>query len=127
MLGKETGTRSLIRTATGPDGMTRIVPLSEIYEEAQVASRAAWPGRVIDLFLGTWTPEALRAASAEATDTVSLRRRQCDADFYLGLLRLKTAPAEARTLLQAAADNCPPDALEGIAAKFELRRASGLQ
>src|ERR1044072_7747765 len=102
--------------------MMRIVPLSEIYEEAQNASRAVWPGRVIDLFLGTWTPEKLRAAAADTTDKTSLRRGQCDADFYLGLFRLKTAPAEARTLLQAAADNCPPDALEGVAAKFELRR-----
>ena len=124
-LGAETWTGAPIRLGTGPDGMMRIA--HKLSEEAQDASRAAWPGRVIDLFLGTWTPEALRAASAEATDKIASRRLQCDADFYLGLFRLKTAPAEARTLLQAAADNCPPDALEGVAAKFELRRASGLQ
>ena len=105
---------------TGPDGMMRVV--TKVSEEAQDASRAAWPGRVIDLFLGTWTPEALRKAGAEVTDQTSLRRRRCDVDFYLGLFRLKTAAAEARMLLQAAADNCPPDAIEGAAAKFELGR-----
>ena len=103
-----------------PDGRPGI--LHGLTPEAQDASRALWPGRTIDLALGTWTPDALRAEVAKAPNKISLRRRQCDADFYIGLFRLKAAPAEARALLQAAADNCPPDALEGVAAKLELGR-----
>jgi tetratricopeptide (TPR) repeat protein len=118
-LGKETWGTGL-RMITAPDGKTRLV--HGLTPEAQDASRVPWPGRTIDLFLGTWTPEALRAEVVKATDKTSQRRRQCDADLYIGLFRLKSAPAEARTLLQAAADNCPPDALEGVAARLELGR-----
>jgi|GEM_PF-6148254 len=96
--------------------------LDIVSKEAVIKSRASWPGRVIDMFLGTWTPEALRAAAEESTDPVIRRRRTCDVDFYTGLFRLKTASSEARALLGRAAENCPPGALAGVAAKFELGR-----
>jgi tetratricopeptide (TPR) repeat protein len=96
--------------------------LGIVSREAMADSRAAWPGRVIDMFLGTWTPEALRAAAEESTDPTVRRRQICDVDFYTGLFRLKAAMAEARTLLQRAADNCPPGALAGLAARLEAGR-----
>jgi hypothetical protein len=74
------------------------------------------------MFLGRWTPEAVRAAAEESADPAVRRRRMCDVDFYTGLFRLKTATAEARALLQRAADNCPPGSLAGVGAKVEVGR-----
>ena len=96
--------------------------LGVVSSEAMANSRAAWPGRVIDMFLGTWTPEAVRAAAEESTDPIVRRRRMCEVDFYTGLFRLKAAMAEARALLQRAAENCPPGALAGVAARLEAGR-----
>lgn len=83
---------------------------------------AEWPGPVIAMLLGTQTPESVRAG-AEVADPNERRRRACDADFYIGLFQLKTAPTEARALLQRAADNCPPGTLAGLAARLEAGRA----
>jgi tetratricopeptide (TPR) repeat protein len=91
-------------------------------KEAITKSREIWPGRVIDMFLGTWTPEAVRAVAEESTDPAVRRRRTCDAEFYAGLFRLKGARAEARALLHRATENCPPGALSGVAAKLALGR-----
>jgi tetratricopeptide (TPR) repeat protein len=87
-----------------------------------LASRLAWPGPVIDLFLGVKTPEQLAAMATAATDAFTPERRTCDVDFYSSLFALNTKPPEARALLERAAKNCPANALEGVAAKLELGR-----
>ena len=82
---------------------------------------ANWPGPVIEMLLRTKGPAAPRAA-AEAADEKLRARRICEADFYTGLFRLKSAPAEARMLLQRAADNCPPGTIAGLGARLEVGR-----
>jgi tetratricopeptide (TPR) repeat protein len=87
-----------------------------------LASRLHWPGPVIDLFLGLKTPEQLAAIATDAPGASTSARRKCDVDFYSGLLALSTKSPQARALLQRAAESCPPNALEGVAAKLELGR-----
>jgi hypothetical protein len=87
-----------------------------------IASRVEWPGPVIDLLLDLKTAEELGALATTAADPVAVRRRKCDVDFYSGLLALNRKLPEARGLLKRAAENCPPSALEGVAAKLELSR-----
>ena len=92
-------------------------------DDAMAKSRANWPGPIIDMFLRTRTPEAVRAAAEASADPKVRRQQTCDADFYTGLFRLKSAKAEARALLQRAADNCPPGTFAGVGARLELERA----
>jgi hypothetical protein len=101
----------------GKDMLTGAVSL-----ENQKASRANWPGPVIDFLLGELSPVGLRNLAGSAEDAIIKRRRLCDVDFYTGLARLKAAPVDARLLLKSAADNCPPGALERSAAKAESER-----
>lgn len=82
---------------------------------------ADWPGPIVEMLLRTKTPEAVRAA-AEAAEANARRRQTCEVDFYTGLFQLKSAPADARTLLQRAADDCPPSTFAGLAARLELGR-----
>jgi tetratricopeptide (TPR) repeat protein len=82
-----------------------------------------WPGAFIALYLGKLTPWSVRAAAQATSDPEIRRRRICDVDFYLAQYSIeKGAPDEARTLLQAAADNCPVSARESGFAKAELKR-----
>ena len=106
-LAKGLGYADVLTMALSPAGMARAL--------------AGWPGPVIEMLLRTKTPEAVHAA-AEAADANLRRRRTCDVDFYTGLFQLKSAPAEARALLQRAADNCPPGTLAGLAARLEVGR-----
>jgi tetratricopeptide (TPR) repeat protein len=94
-----------------------VLPLSP---EDVTAGRVAWPGPVIDLFLGLKTPEQLDATVT--ADPSTSARRKCDVDFYSGLLALNAKSPEARALLERAAANCPANALESVAAKLELGR-----
>jgi tetratricopeptide (TPR) repeat protein len=109
--------RQLGAALKGADSLTGVVS-----SQNMIASRVEWPGPVVDLFLGLKTPESLAALATAAADPLTRRHLQCDVDFYSGLLALTTKPPEARALIQRAAENCPPSALEGVAAKLELGR-----
>ena len=80
-----------------------------------------WPGPLIKLFLGTMTPDEVRAAAtAPGRDA---RHRACAADFYLAAYHQeKRQDADARRLLQAAADGCPVWAAERGFARADLKR-----
>jgi tetratricopeptide (TPR) repeat protein len=95
-----------------------------VSEEAGQESRKPWPGMIFTLFLDRTTPAAVRAAAEAATDVDVRKRRLCDANFYIAELHLekKRRLDEARTLLQAAADECPAAARERAFAKAELKR-----
>jgi tetratricopeptide (TPR) repeat protein len=95
----------------------------EIRGNAEKLDRAKWPWPVVELFLGSSTPEAVRTA-AQSTDNATTRRNQvCEADFYLGAnLRERGAQDEARRLFQAAIEGCPKTFWEYSAAKNELQR-----
>ena len=80
-----------------------------------------WPGPLLKLFLGTMTPEEVRAA-AQAPGR-NARHRACTADFYLAAyFQEKRQDHDARRLLQAAADGCPVWAAERGFARAELKR-----
>lgn len=81
----------------------------------------AWPGPLLKLFLGTMTPDEVRAAAlAPGRDA---RHRACAADFHLAMYHQeKRQDADARRLLQAAADGCPVWAAERGFARAELKR-----
>ena len=80
-----------------------------------------WPGPLLRLFLGTMTPDEVRAAAqAPGRDA---RHRACAADFYLAAyFQEKRQDDDARRLLQAAADGCPVWAAERGFARAELKR-----
>jgi len=97
---------------------------SQLTAFAARAGTVAWPGPVVDLFLGQATPEALLAA-ADAQAGPGRARQICQANFYAGQLKLlEDAAQEAVPLLERAASDCPPTLLEWFAAKAELK---GLQ
>lgn len=80
-----------------------------------------WPGPLLKLFLGTVTPDEVRAAAqAPGRDA---RHRACAADFYLAAyFQEKRLDDDARRLLQAAAEGCPVWAAERGFARAELKR-----
>jgi lipoprotein NlpI len=63
------------------------------------------------------------SAAASADSDRTRREHVCEADFFVGFYQAgKGAAAEARRLLQAAAQDCPNDHLERPAATLELQR-----
>jgi tetratricopeptide (TPR) repeat protein len=98
-------------------------PLGNAAAELEQQAFAHWPGPLYGLMLGKITLSAALAAADAATDDVTRKRRQCDADFYLALFLRQTAEVdEAQRLLQAAAEICPNETLESSFAENELRR-----
>jgi tetratricopeptide (TPR) repeat protein len=94
----------------------------EIRNNADKLDRDKWPWPIVQLFLGSSTPEAVRTA-AQSTDNANTRRnRVCEVDFYLGArLRERGARDEARRLFAAAVAGCPKGYWEYMAAKNELQ------
>ena len=81
-----------------------------------------WPGPILSLFLNRPGAEA-DIRKAVAKDTNQIHPRQCEADFYMGEWRLAHGDiAVAKTLLQKAAEECPVQFIERMAAKVELAR-----
>jgi lipoprotein NlpI len=97
----------------------------ELAANAARLGPGSWPRPVLDLFLGTATPDALRRAASNAKDDSTRQEQLCEADFYLGMFNLeRKARDDARKLIAAAAESCPADMLEKPAAKAELARLS---
>jgi tetratricopeptide (TPR) repeat protein len=95
----------------------------KIEDKSRAAALQAWPGPIYLMFLGKNTPEAIASAAQSAADESMRRRRQCDADFYIATFHLQQhADADARPLLQAAAEGCPADSLEAQFAKVAMKR-----
>ena len=69
------------------------------------------------------TPDTVRKAASEAENDGKRNEQLCEVNFYLGIYSLeRKAPDDARKLMAAAADKCPDDVLEKLAAKAELAR-----
>jgi tetratricopeptide (TPR) repeat protein len=95
----------------------------KVTKEVEQFLLAPWPGAIFGLFLGKTTPEAVRAAAESPADPEVRSKRICDADFYTAEYFLETGAAdEARKLLAAAANGCPPTAREAGFAAAELKR-----
>jgi len=107
----------LARTFAGQDDAI------EFSGNAGKLDRGAWPGPVIDLYLGLARPEKVRIAAVAAKDSGTLRTQSCEADFYIGAYDLlHGARADARRLLQEATVRCAPSSVEYGAAKSQLKR-----
>ncbi len=95
----------------------------ELVGNAERPAPGPWPAPLLNLFLGKTTAEGLRAVAAEAKDDSTRQEQLCEADFYIGILKLeKHAVKDAKNFLSAAADHCPVGMLEKPAAKAELAR-----
>jgi lipoprotein NlpI len=107
----------IARLRNGQDGK------AELALNAGGIDRSRWPWPVVALFLGRETPEALRRAASLADSPKQRDGRACEADFYLAIHDLEIGEsAGARTLLESAAQRCPPTFAEATAARLELQR-----
>lgn len=80
-----------------------------------------WPAPVVRLYLDQLTPGALFAA-ADDPDAWTKQGQLCEADFYLGELKLRQGDKkDAAQLLQTAENDCPQDFIEKISAVCELK------
>jgi lipoprotein NlpI len=78
-----------------------------------------WPGPIFGLFLGSVTPDAVRAAAQAADDPDQL----CDTDFYIGIYQGAKGDRDgARQSFQSAEHSCSHGTWENEAAKVELTR-----
>jgi tetratricopeptide (TPR) repeat protein len=95
----------------------------ELAANAGRLDQSKWPWPVVQLFLGRSDPEALQAAAQNAAGASERDGQVCEAYFYAGVYRIERgAAADARPLLQFAADHCPPNYSEHLSAKLELQR-----
>ena len=84
------------------------------------ADAAAWPGPVVDFYLGKLDENGLSAAAANG-DPRRLPGQACEANFYLAEWhKLHSDKAGAMPLFQKAAGNCPPGFIERLAAQAEM-------
>ena len=82
-----------------------------------------WPAPVVALYAGAMSADQILSAAASADFDRKRREQTCEADFFVGFYQAGIgAAAEARPLLQAAAQDCPNDFLERPAATLELQR-----
>jgi lipoprotein NlpI len=89
--------------------------IAELRWNLGTLKEAKWPRPVIELFLGTLSPDATLAAATKPGD-------RCEAQFYVGewhLLRGDRQPALAA--LKVAAGSCSKDFLEYQGARAELK------
>ena len=93
----------------------------ELADVAGALDRSKWPWPVIGLFLGSTSPEDVRASAQSAGSPGAQRDQLCEADFYLGFYQQqKGAQGEARPLFQSAVDSCQKSFVEYRAARLEL-------
>jgi lipoprotein NlpI len=90
-------------------------------DTAQI-DRTAWPGQLVDLFLGKATPEAILAAASDPSPHKN-QSQLCEADFFLGEHALLDGKrTEARRLFQQAIDTGATWELQFAGAQTELKR-----
>lgn len=102
----------LARSRLGQDGR------SELAFWANTVPKNAWPFPLIELFLD-------RRNGQSVAQVASTTERRCEADFYVGerLIAAK-ADAQARRLLQRAAETCPASFIEARHTRVELASMS---
>jgi lipoprotein NlpI len=100
---------------------------SELEKDAARLKLTAWPGPVIDLYLGKTTPGAILTAAGDS-DAKKDREHHCEAYFYLGEHALIGGKGtEAKGLFQQAIDTAVTSLAEYAGAQTELNRLSAGQ
>lgn len=80
-----------------------------------------WPAPVLHLFVGELKPEGVLVAADDA-NAATRQAHTCEANFYSGqYVLIGGNKDEATKLFRAAAKECPPGFIEGIAATAELK------
>jgi lipoprotein NlpI len=93
---------------------------SQLSEAAKQLDAAKWPAPVVNLFLGTVTPEQVRSAADDA-DPAKKKGQVCEANFYIAERALQSgSKEEALKLFEQAAADCPKTFIEQQAADVEL-------
>jgi tetratricopeptide (TPR) repeat protein len=96
---------------------------AEFAANRQALAGDQWPAPVVALFAGAMSADQILSAAASADSDRTRREQTCEADFFVGFYQARIgAAAEARPLLQSAAQGCPNDFLERPAATLELQR-----
>ena len=94
---------------------------AEFAANRQALDGSQWPAPVIAFYGGVMSADQVLSAAAAAEQ--ERRNHVCEADFFVGFYQAGNgAAAEARPLLQSAAQDCPNDFLERPAATLELQR-----
>jgi tetratricopeptide (TPR) repeat protein len=94
---------------------------SELVQAATQIDMSVWPAPVIRLYLGQSTPAQVLAA-ADNPDGNTRKGQVCEANFYIGELKLQQGDkAEAARLFHLAAADCPKSYIESAAATAELK------
>jgi lipoprotein NlpI len=93
---------------------------SQLAEAATQLDMTKWPAPIINLFLGTMTPEQVLRA-ADDSDAKKRKGQVCEANFYTAELALQRGSKDdAHRLFDLAATDCPDTFVERQAAKVEL-------
>jgi tetratricopeptide (TPR) repeat protein len=91
-------------------------------QDSAAVDKVKWPAPLIQLYLERSTPEAARAAAANA-DPEIFGQQICEANFYSGEWQLLHGQqAAARPMLEEALAKCPHEFVERDAAAAELAR-----
>ena len=90
--------------------------LARLQADAAKLDRTEWTFRLVELLLGSDTPEALLSAAPNPD-------ARCEAQFYVGEWQLlRGAATQARDAFRSAADTCPKSFIEYAGSVAELKR-----
>lgn len=93
---------------------------SRLSEAAKQLDTTKWPAPIINLFLGTMTPEQVLSV-ADSPNPVRKKAQVCEANFYIAERALQNgSKEEALRLFDQAAADCPKTFVEKQAADVEL-------
>jgi lipoprotein NlpI len=93
---------------------------SQLSEAARQLDATKWPAPIVNLFLGTMTPEQVLSAADDA-DPIKKKAQLCEANFYTAERALQRGSKdEALKLFDQAAADCPRTFIEKQAADVEL-------
>jgi lipoprotein NlpI len=93
---------------------------SRLSEAAKQLDATKWPAPIVNLFLGTMTPEQVLGAANDA-DPMKKKAQLCEANFYIGERALQSGSRdEALKLFEQASADCPKTFIEKQAADVEL-------
>lgn len=95
---------------------------SSLARRSEKFDMTKWPGPIVKLYMGDLTPAAVLAA-ADQSDVNVRTLHTCQANFYIGMLKLRAgAKTDAARYLHEAASKCRPADIEHHASVLELQR-----
>lgn len=97
--------------------------LDDLADRATGTDRKFWPQPIVEFYLAQRDEASLHAAALDDIRPSTAADRLCEAEYYIGALRLAEGKiAAALPFLRRAADSCPPGFVELISARADLKR-----